>query len=187
MDIKEKAKEYAEGKALNAITAAIEEAYASGYKDGYDDGVASREIPQAELKYAGLTYVDLDLPSGSKWTNGYLRIINGSIELLDYDKAKVFNLPTEEQYKELLENTDQLFTNKEGHGGTEFVSLKNRARFFIPSGYCDIGTDNIINEDNYVFWLKDTCPHPGKSLSVLGSTIKETDKGFKLPVVLVSK
>lgn len=38
MNISEKSKEYAEGKALNAITTAIEEAYAEGYRTGYREG-----------------------------------------------------------------------------------------------------------------------------------------------------
>lgn len=43
MNITEKAKEYADGKAFSAITTAIEEAYAASYKDGLYDGNASKE------------------------------------------------------------------------------------------------------------------------------------------------
>ena len=34
MDIIEKSKEYAKGKAIDALTAAIEQAYVDGYNDG---------------------------------------------------------------------------------------------------------------------------------------------------------
>ena len=57
MDIKEKAKEYAEGKALSAITIAVEEAYATGYQEGYADGIANREKPEAPIKYNIVSYI----------------------------------------------------------------------------------------------------------------------------------
>ena len=67
MNIKELSKEYAEGKALNAITTAIEEAYAKGYKDGYTQAVSDtkKNIPN-ELE-SGIEFVDLGLPSGTLW------------------------------------------------------------------------------------------------------------------------
>ena len=186
MDINEKAKEYAEGKALNALTSAIEEAYASGYKDGYKDGNADREPPQSEVKYKELKYIDLDLPSGTKWAVGYLTKTNGSIELLPYDKAKVYNLPSKEQYLELLKNTEQRLVNKGTCYGTEFISIINGSRFFIPCGCYNMGGDSIYHTDNYRFWLKDTSFNR-KSLSVEGAIIEATWDNFKLPVVLVSK
>lgn len=187
MDIKEKAKEYADGKVLNAITAALEEAYMSGYKDGYDDGYADREQPQSEVKYEKLTYIDLGLPSGTKWSVGYLTKTNGSIELFDFSSAVVFNLPSKEQYLELLGNTEQHFGLYGNSNGTEFVSSINGARFYLPCGHFAMREGSIINKDNYLFWLKDEVSTAQQRLSVCGAKIQRIWNYFKLPVVLVSK
>ena len=73
MDINEKAKMYAEGKALDAITSAIEEAYANGYRDGYKDCFTKADIePPIEIVEDGVEYIDLCLPSGKKWSFVYL-------------------------------------------------------------------------------------------------------------------
>lgn len=48
MNIKEKAKTYAEGKVQDALTTAIEEAYAAGFRDGYNEGFLINKDPDAE-------------------------------------------------------------------------------------------------------------------------------------------
>lgn len=178
MDITEKAKEYAQGKALEAMTAAIEKAYADGFKDGYDDGLANRERPQSERKYENLSYVDLELPSGTKWTSGYLTYTDGTLALLKYDEARIFNLPTKEQYQELLDNTDQLLMNSDKFIGTIFVSKVNGAKLYIPK---------VKKSDNYVFWLRDIIEDFYKRLCVSGAYIQQINKAVEEPVVLVSK
>lgn len=94
MDIK-KAKEYTEGKALDALNRAIEEAYIQGYKDGFNDGLAQNE-PNVE-------YVDLGLPTGTKWANTFLTDENGEMVYLTYDEALKYNIPAYTQYIELVE------------------------------------------------------------------------------------
>ena len=102
MNIKELSKEYAEGKALNAITTAIEEAYAKGYKDGYTQAVSDtkKNIPN-ELE-SGIEFVDLGLPSGTLWATDYLRDENGKIKFLIFDEASQYNLPTVAQRDEMV-------------------------------------------------------------------------------------
>lgn len=104
MNIKDKAKEYAEGKAINALTAAIESAYAEGYNAGFNDGVASKEDEKPDDLDDGVEYVDLGLPSGTKWAADYLRDKDGNIVYLPYCEAEKLNIPTIEQYKELNDN-----------------------------------------------------------------------------------
>ena len=58
MNITDKSKEYAEGKALSAITSAIEDAYAAGYQEGYEDGYANREKPETPSKYNNVSYIN---------------------------------------------------------------------------------------------------------------------------------
>ena len=44
MNVIEKAKEYAKGKALGVISYAIVQAYADGYNEGYNKGINSLKI-----------------------------------------------------------------------------------------------------------------------------------------------
>lgn len=69
--ISEKAKNYADGKVLEALTAAVENAYTDGYKAGYNDAVEKLNNGAQELESDGITYVDLGLPSGTLWTLKY--------------------------------------------------------------------------------------------------------------------
>ena len=101
MNIKDKAKEYAEGKAINALTAAIESAYAEGYNAGFNDGVASKEGEKPDDLDDGVEYVDLGLPSGTKWAADYLKDKDGNKVYLPYCEATKLNIPTIEQYEEL--------------------------------------------------------------------------------------
>ena len=186
MDIKEKAKAYAEGKAQDAITTAIEEAYVAGYNDGYNDGFANRKKPDEPSKYKNVNYIDLDLPSGTKWATDYLRKANGEIELLDFFNAKAFNIPTQKQFQELIDNTEQLMTHRNGQLVTEFLSIKNGARFWLPNGCYK--KNGFYDEDNYMFWLKEAF-NSQKAIFALGPIIDSWDliPSYSLPIVLVSK
>ena len=104
MNIKDKAKEYAEGKAINALTAAIESAYAEGYNAGFNDGVASKEGEKPDDLDDGVEYVDLGLPSGTKWAADYLKDKDGNIVYMPYEKAIEMNIPTAQQLAELVNN-----------------------------------------------------------------------------------
>lgn len=95
MNIDQKAKKYAEGKALEAFTKSIEEAYTQGYHDGYKDGL-NRSEPNVE-------YIDLGLPTGTKWSNSFLTDENGEMIYLTYDEAMEYNIPAYTQYLELVE------------------------------------------------------------------------------------
>ena len=186
MDIKEKAKKYAEGKALSAITIAVEEAYATGYQEGYADGIANREKPEAPIKYNIVSYIDLDLPSGTKWATSYLTKTNGEIELLQFSDARTFNIPTIKQFQEFLNNTEQHLSKRADQLVTEFISLRNGAQFWLPNG-C-LKYNGIYDKDNYMFWLKENF----KSINAkyaFGSTLQTNNQVslYYLPVLLVSK
>lgn len=83
MEITERAGNYAEGKANEAITKAIAQAYADGYRDGYKD--REEEIP-VDLRDNKTEYVDLGLPSGTLWSNDYEKE-NGETLYLPYGEA----------------------------------------------------------------------------------------------------
>ncbi len=186
MDITEKSKEYAEGKALNAITTALEDAYAAGYREGYAAGYENRDKPEEPAKYNNVFYINLDLPSGTQWATGYLTKANGEIELLRFNDARTFNIPTIKQFQELLDNTEQF---KKKYGGqliTEFVSVRNSARFWLPNGCYFF--NSLFKQDNYMFWLKESFNTLERSYA-FGPTIihRETNALCTRPVLLVSK
>ena len=187
MDITDKSKEYAEGKALSAITSAIEDAYAAGYQEGYAAGYENRDKPEEPAKYNNVFYINLDLPSGTQWATGYLTKANGEIELLRFIDARTFNIPTIKQFQELLDNTEQFKKNFDGQLITEFVSVRNSARFWLPNG-CYNSDNNVFKQDNYMFWLKESF-HTLERSYAFGSTIirRETNTLCKRPVLLVSK
>lgn len=103
MNIEECAAKYAAERANKVFVYALAEAYKDGYRDGYNDHKAN---PMAELvnDYDEVEYVDLGLPSGTLWSKDYLRK-DGKIIYLPFCEARKFALPTEEQWKELVNHS----------------------------------------------------------------------------------
>lgn len=97
MNIEEKAKAYAESRALELLQNAIEKAYT----DGYEEGLKDADNSKANLVVDGVEYVDLGLPSGTKWASSYLNANEEKI-YLTYNEAANLNIPTIDQFKELL-------------------------------------------------------------------------------------
>ena len=100
MDIQEKAKDYAEGKMTAAIEKVIADAYAEGYMAGYKD--RSDEVPPAVKKDDDVEFVDFGLPSGTLWAKKYLLDSDGKVKFLTFREASEYNLPTKEQFEELI-------------------------------------------------------------------------------------
>ena len=184
MDIKEKAREYAEGKALNTITTAIEDAYAAGYKAGYNDGFSSNQKENINDLVSCIEFIDLGLPSGTKWAADYLRDENGNVKMLYYEEARLLNLPTPLQFREFLEYTRRnVITNSQdkkyikifGANGNKFnlEKLKNTLASFSQSRY------------SLFFWLKDMTEKGSERNAAKGTTIMNIFTGYKLPVILV--
>ena len=183
MDIKEKAKAYAEGKALSAINTAIEEAYAAGYQEGYNEGVSCRD--NLSLIEEGVEYADLGLPSGTKWAIDFLKDENGRIKLFHYDEARNYNIPNPMQFREFLEYTsrslyEECFTGKRstrilGANGYEFFwgKLQSTIANISPSKF------------GFMFWLKDMVEKGSERNAVQDSKIVNIFKGHKLPIILV--
>lgn len=176
MELIEKSKEYAKGKAFDAMTAAIEEAYSAGYKDGYDDGFAeNRKIYVNQFKN-GVEYVDFDLPHKTKWAKDFLRDENGKIMYLTYNEAEKFNIPSSTQYLELFNNTEGI---EKGADDTGICRILGR------NGYeLDLKVDGICHGKYPVFWV--SAPGSGnyKCYAKRGS-IEQLFMGKKLPVLLV--
>jgi hypothetical protein len=153
MNIADKSKEYAEGKALNAISAAIEEAYAEGYKAGYQDGYDTRDkISPIELEY-GVSYIDLGLPSGLLWSLDYLRDKQGTTLYLTYEEAAKLNIPTKEQFKELFSNCN-IFKRETTKFKGSVILGRNGNSIELQQNFMYMGNKGSL-QDSYTFWLKD--------------------------------
>lgn len=189
MNISEKAKAYAEGRAVSALTSAIEAAYAEGYNVGFADGLASKEGEKPNDLDNSVEYVDLALPSGTKWAAGYLMTKESfpSPLYLPFNDACKLNIPTEEQYKELVEccrMVDIVNPNNNIIIGTSYVGVNGK---FVKYYYSEINyPGGGSSEVNYpLFWLKDLKEYAPDCTERLTSNNGHLYMGFHLRVILV--
>ena len=173
MNITEKSKKYAEGKAIDAISAAIEKAYA----DGYNDGLKHYENERLESIVDGVEYIDLKLTSETKWASGYLKE-KASLGWFAYESF-------EELCKECAID-NYLYTNNKGI----MFTGKNGKKIEIPYIKAIHVTDDNVN-DSIAFWLKNEGEDTQKEYARVNSSRKVLDvktfMGYKLPVLLVLK
>jgi len=183
MNIEEKARKFAEGKAMAALDQAIQEAYAEGYRDGYKD--REEEIPvELQENKDNTEYVDLGLPSGTLWASTYEKR-DGSCLFLPYEKAKKYQLPTREQYQELKETCVwdyRLKNNAFSH--YVVVGPNGNTIELAASGYL-IG-DKYTNWMFGYFWInnvgeEDSNP-PNAYFGSSSNTISNIFPGYKLPI-----
>lgn len=184
MEVSEKAKEYAKGKALDAISAAIEQAYT----DGYNEGLKHYENEKLESIVDGVEYKDLMLSSGTKWASGYLKDKN-LVGMFSYLEACKYSLPSKEDFEELRRECaidNYLYTNNKG---IRFTG-KNGEKIEIPYISVDNVTDDNIN-DSIAFWLRNEGEDSQKEYArgFVYKTFPEskTFMGYKMPVLLVLK
>ena len=186
MNITEKAKEYAKGKTLEAITAAIEQAYA----DGYNDGLKHLENEKLEAMKDGVEYVDLGLPSGTLWSS--ICVSDGSNpRLFPYIEASKLSIPTKEQFEELISNCKR----QDIFGSNRIIGVsligKTGKRIMLPF----VTIDEISRlKHNLYFWLKDDSESDEKDSAaeyhdtkVESFKTKKVFMGYKLPIMLVKK
>ena len=176
MNITEKAKAYAEGNSLSAITKVIQEAYAVGYKDGYNDGLSSRDNLSSNDIEDGVEYADLGLPSGTKWATDYLRDEKGKVKNLLYEEARDLNLPTPKQFREFIEYTRSTgYTDSPGNKSIIITGANgNRIKWKQLSSKC-----------LYSFWLKNLIEQGSVRDAAISSKIENWFIGYRLPIILV--
>lgn len=192
MEITERAGNYAEGKANEAITKAIAQAYADGYRDGYKD--REEEIP-VDLRDNKTEYVDLGLPSGTLWSNDYEKE-NGETLYLPYGEAAKYAIPTEEQWKELREYCEWILRRRssgEDYSGVTCIGPNGNSTYFEFRGRKEDYNDIPDNWRCY-FWILDNEDNIEKNNVFIGewnrgmrTKIEKTFSGYKLPVRLVRK
>lgn len=184
MDIRERSKKYAEGRALSAIEAAIEQAYF----DGYNDGLNHHENEKLEAIKEGVEYVDLDLPSGTLWSSTCIKDGNKH-RLLPYIEAAKLSIPTKEQFEELYSKCKW----RDVYEGENVVgcSLIAKTGKEITIPYVKLNETFPFNQKLY-FWLRDYSESEEKDSAAIDSCnrvqpfiTKKYFMGYKLPIMLV--
>lgn len=185
MNIEEKAKSFAEGKVLNALNQAIEEAYAQGYLDGYKDGQEDIPIEQQKSK---TEFVNLGLPSGTEWASEDESDDDGFTIYAPYCKAEKKNLPTEEQFKELID-TCVWQTRRSSSGifeGYIVIGPNGNHISLYAGGYYEADT-KCSSDCN--FWLKSEGENNEKDAACcsFGDNLRTSTyySGYRLPIRLV--
>ena len=192
MGIQDRANKYASEKTNEVMIQAIAQAYRDGYQDGYKD--CEKEFP-IEAQKDKTEFVNLGLPSGTLWAADYERE-NGIIKYLPYDKASTLSIPTEEQWKELLETCRWEYKYDENDDLKRFVCVGPNGNY-IQFYYTGIVRDGecAIYCNKSRFWIHDTSDESDKKASGIrrtgsGIIVKEVVEifgGYKIPVRLVQK
>ena len=186
MDIKGRARKFAEGKAMSALNQAIEEAYAEGYRDGYKDREA--EIP-VEFQEKKIEYVDLDLPSGTLWASSFETDECESRLYVPYEQTNKYHLPTIEQYKELMDccSWDSRFDKYNNFSHYMVIGRNGNYIKLSLSGYCII--DRYQYRNNGYFWLKnENDDSTNKDVAYFherSKLITNIFSGYRLPILQV--
>lgn len=190
MDINERSKEYAEGKALSAINAAIEQAY----RDGYNDGLRHLELERLEAIKEGVEYVDLNLKSGTLWTSSYVKDELGITRRLPFMEASQLNIPTEEDYRELFKECKIKLACQNNYHGVVFTGINGKS-IFIEYTDNEGGPWIRGGVETFRFWLNENAVKDNEKKTAAISTSSQGPQfrfydvfmGVNLPVMLVKK
>lgn len=90
-----------------------------------------------------MKYVDLSLPSGTLWADCNIGAASKEVfgKHLDFDKAQEYakehklTIPTEEEFQELLDNTEHEWTSVEDVEGMLFKGSNGNSIFLPAAGY----------------------------------------------------
>lgn len=183
MTKEELAANYAASK-MEEINALLQEAYLKGYEQG-ELKVAST------INVDGIKYYDLGLPSGTLWSEP-LCVQNG-YRFLPYLEAEKLNIPTKEQFRELIKFTRQIVHQGDGCY-VEVVGLPERLSVWVQNrkGYMAKSYHGeVLTEEMNAFWLKSNIKeeHTAEAMAIRNDDgvmwVIDHFAGYKLPVILV--
>ena len=187
-ELKELSANYATEKTNEMMSQIVAQAFTDGYRMGYKD--RENEIP-VDLRDGNTEYVDLGLPSGTLWSNDYEKT-NNEISYIPYLAAKAFNLPSEEQLKELNDNCRCEY--ELNNGVYKFICIGpigNSISFYNKGMYTSDGHFN--NANVAIFWFCDDSDSLDKVASYLyywdqiNSLTQKQFMGYKLPLRLIKR
>ena len=196
-ELREKANNYAEENVINVLKEAFAKVYADGYRDGYKD--REKEIP-VDLRKEQTMFVDLGLPSGTLWSADYEKS-EDDILFVPYIRAQEFDIPTEEQWNELVEHCrwqgNYSSTSITSYGVT-CIGPNGNSIVFRSKGY--IKDEEQVGNIHYgggkvFFWIHDeeeNDTHEKKVIRINKGSNREPSKeliqlfsGYKCPIRLV--
>ena len=197
-ELREKANNYAEENVINVLKEAFAKVYADGYRDGYKD--REKEIP-VDLRKEQTMFVDLGLPSGTLWSADYEKS-EDDILFVPYIRAQEFDIPTEEQWNELVEHC-RWQGNYSSTGmtfyGVTCIGPNGNSIEFCSKGYLkdekQVGNINYGGGEVY-FWIHDeeeNDTHEKKVISIKDKGLEREPSneliqlfsGYKCPIRLV--
>ena len=191
-NLNERAANYAAEKANELLAKAIAQAYADGYRDGFRDRAEGIVSPNIE-------FVDLGLPSGTKWSTKLMGE-DGFADYLSYADAASFELPTIEQVEELAKHCkwqgDRSSTGQT-FWGAKCIGKNGKDIYIRSWGYKE--GDKLraygYGADTIFFWLRNEDEEDEMKAIKLYNVKDEKPKmeivklfsGYRLPVMLVRK
>ena len=189
MELKNKAISYAIEKSNEVMAQTIVQAYMDGYREGYQ---TCENQKSDDSQVDNTKYVDLGLPSGTLWAADYEKD-GDRWKYIPYDKASVLNIPTEEDWTELLETCEWNYINN-GNGNPYFQCRGRNGKEikFYFSGAFQEG-EILTDTEHCVFWIKDEIGSLIKNAVKMRYWYKQriyiekVFKGYKLPIRLVRK
>lgn len=186
MELIDKANNYAIEKSNEAMVQTIAQAYMDGYKEGYQ---AHEEKISVDFQNDKTEYVDLGLPSGTLWAADYEKDGDKRI-YLPYDNVSASNIPTEEDWNELLKTCRWDYHDREGYFAC--VGPSGREIPFYCSGHFRDEKSHQYTRAS-IFWIKDESAGFEKNAVEIWPNentpkqIVKIFKGYKCPIRLVRK
>lgn len=185
-ELKELSVNYATEKTNEMMSQIVAQAFADGYRMGYKD--REDEIP-IDLRNGNTEYVDLGLPSGTLWSADFENE-GEDVKFLAYNAAEKCDIPTKEQFNELLESCKWEF-NYISSTTRRYTCIGPNGNHIVFSsrGYKLAGTKREI--EKIFFWVKSTPDDSTKEAVYLyyqsGEIKKMTEmfSGSMLPLRLV--
>lgn len=159
----------------NEQAAEITEKLKAAYLKGYEQG----ELKSAStIKIDGVTYIDLDLPSGTLWSEKVLTN-NGCCRRLGYHEAQKLNIPTKEQVDELSKYSRLVFDDY-GY----YIVGPNSQRLWY--NFSNVGEGLSTDRPNHCLWIKGEADENNNApVQVIYNGPGYHFTGYKLPVFLV--
>ena len=187
-ELVEKASNYAIEKTNLVMAKAIAQAYADGYRDGYKD---REDEVLLDLRENNTQFIDLGLKSRTLWSPDF-EIEGEDVKFLAYNDAEQYDIPTKEQFNELLESCKWEFQYISS-SARKYTCIGPNGNYIVFSsrGYKLAGTKR--EAEKIFFWVKSTIDNSTKETAYLyyhSGEIKkmiEMFSGSMLPLRLVKK
>ena len=134
-------------------------------------------------------YVDLALPSGTKWASDYLRDKDGNVLYFPYIEAVKMNIPTIEQFEELISNC-QIIQDAalDENSGCSFLGTNGNYVHYYNN--CFMKAGKKLNSVFPETWLKDDeegCPEKIVAHFFEEPYVSHEFMGLGYPIILVEK